>query len=376
MIKCKKNINPFNWKTALAFSFIISFTLNALFAFVGIEGAQIANIDISNVLMKAVQRLISNTVMLFLLYMFAFKVIQMPVKTHAKTIVTIVSILLATVVLSVLFSVAIISVRQIEFNRLFIAFRMAGDIFVAIIVLLSTSQLYIRHLRQQTLIENERLIAENIRNRYEALKSQIDPHFLFNSLNTLNGLIGFDNNRAHKYVEKLSSVFRYTIQNKEITTLQEELDFTNSYSYLMKIRYGENLKIEHRVSEKYLSYRIMPISIQLLIENALKHNVISNKYPLTVRIFTTETDMLVVENNVQIKEFASPSSGIGLANLCERYKLLFHKEIAIINANNIFRVEIPLIETKAPPNLPTPFPFGTFPKRERKRKKFFGEAYF
>jgi len=345
MTKCKKNINPLNWKTALTFSLIIAFTINALFLFIGIEGAQVANFDVGNVLLKAVRRLISNTVMLFLLYMFTFKVIQIPTKSSTKTIITIVSVLLATIILSVGFSLIIISIGQIEFNRLFVLFRMSGDIFVAIIVLLSTSQLYTKYLRQQTLIENERLIAENIRNRYEALKNQIDPHFLFNSLNTLNGLIGFDNNRAHKYVEKLSSVFRYTIQNKGVTTLQEELNFTNSYAYLMKIRYGENFEIEHNISEKYLSYYVMPISIQLLIENAVKHNVISNKYPLTIKIYTTEQDILVVENKIRPKAYAVPSSKIGLANLCERYKLLFQKEVVIISsANEIFRVEIPLIK--------------------------------
>jgi len=346
MTKCKKNINPLNWKTALTFSLIISFIISVLFVFIGIEGAQIAYFDVNTVLMKVSRRFISDTVMLFLLYMFAFKVIQIPTKSSIKFIVTIFGVLLIMAVLSVLFSLAIIStIQNIEFNRLFILFRMIGDMFMAVIVLLSTSYLHIKHLRQQTLIENERLIAENIRNRYEALKNQIDPHFLFNSLNTLNGLIGFDNNRAHKYVEKLSSVFRYTIQNKEITTLQEELDFTNSYSYLMKIRYGENLEIEHNISEKYLSYYVMPISIQLLIENAVKHNVISNKYPLTIKIYTTEQDILVVENKIRPKAYAVPSSKIGLANLCERYKLLFQKEVVIVSsANEIFRVEIPLIK--------------------------------
>lgn len=198
-------------------------------------------------------------------------------------------------------------------------------------------------LRQKTLVENEKLISENIRNRYEALKNQVDPHFLFNSLNTLNGLIGYDDGRAHKYVEKLSSVFRYTIQNKEIISLRDELDFTDSYGYLMKIRYGENFTIECDIEEIYFSYYIMPISIQLQVENAIKHNVISNKYPLCIKISTTDSATLTIENKIQPKALPVSGTGIGLANLAERYKLLFHKEVIITNTNNVFRVEIPLI---------------------------------
>jgi LytS/YehU family sensor histidine kinase len=276
--------------------------------------------------------------------MFAFKIVQMPLKNHVKAIVIIGGIFLLITCVGAFLSLIIVSANKIETIRLPLLFQIMNKIVVSIIIWGSTSQIYLTYVREQMFIENERLISENIRNRYEALKNQIDPHFLFNSLNTLNGLIAFDNNRAREYVEKLSSVFRYTIQNKETTTLRDEMDFTDSYAYLIKIRYGENFRIDTAISEKYLSYQIMPISVQLLIENAIKHNVISAKYPLTVRIFTTETDTIVVENNIRAKKSAPVSSGIGLANLCERYKLLFQKEVVISNADNVFRVEIPLIK--------------------------------
>jgi len=114
----------------------------------------------------------------------------------------------------------------------------------AVIVFLSTWAISAFVCNQQVLVENQRLVAENIRNRYEALKHQLDPHFLFNSLNTLDGLIGFDDDKARQYLQNLSSTFRYTIQNKEITTLKDELNFVECYAYLMKIRYGDNLKIQ------------------------------------------------------------------------------------------------------------------------------------
>jgi LytS/YehU family sensor histidine kinase len=198
----------------------------------------------------------------------------------------------------------------------------------------------IRH--RQVLLENQQLIAENMRNRYEALKNQLNPHFLFNTLNTLDGLIGFDDEKAHNYLQNLSSSFRYTIQNKEITTLKEELDFVKSYTYLMKIRYGENLTIQYAVDEKYNNFQIMPISLQLLIENAIKHNVINDKHPLTIFVETTENDSIKVSNTIQPKINAEAGEGVGLANLVERYNLLFGKDV-VITQNGVWGVEIPLI---------------------------------
>jgi len=217
------------------------------------------------------------------------------------------------------------------------------DIIVYIIVLLSTFLFASLAERQKALLENEQLIVENIRIRYEVLKNQVDPHFLFNSLNTLDGLIGVDNDKAHEFVQNISSVFRYAIGNKEIMHLDEELDFTEAYASLMKIRYGENFQIRYNIEEKYRKYFIMPISLQLLVENAIKHNVISNKHSLIITIETTPNDTIRVLNNIQPKSEVEAGTGIGLANLTERYKLLFQKELSITQTD-VFCVEIPLIK--------------------------------
>ena len=213
---------------------------------------------------------------------------------------------------------------------------------LSLIVFLST--LYISSFirNQQTLLENQRLVAENILNRHEALKNQLNPHFLFNSLNTLDGLIGFDNEKAHSYLHNLSSTFRYTIQNKEITTLKDELSFVESYAYLMKIRYGDNFCIEYAVDERYNHYYITPLSLQVLMENAIKHNIVNDRHPLTLRIETTERDTIRISNAIQPKINKSSGEGIGLANLIERYRLLFGMEIIVTKDGN-FTVEIPLI---------------------------------
>jgi LytS/YehU family sensor histidine kinase len=225
----------------------------------------------------------------------------------------------------------------------FIASSLMKNLVTAFIVYLVTQFVSTAIRNQQISLENQRLLAENMRNRYEALKSQLNPHFLFNTLNTLDGLIGFDDEKAHSYLQNLSSSFRYTIQNKEITTLKEELNFVESYLYLMKIRYGDNLSIQYAVNEKYNNFYIMPITLQLLIENAIKHNVINDKHPLTIFIETTENDTIKVNNTIQPKIDAEAGEGIGLANLIERYNLLFGKEV-VITQNGVFGVEIPLIE--------------------------------
>jgi Putative regulator of cell autolysis len=196
---------------------------------------------------------------------------------------------------------------------------------------------------QQVLVENQQLIAENIRNRHEALKNQLNPHFLFNSLNTLDGLIGFDDEKAHHYLQNLSLIFRYTIQNKEITTLKDELDFVECYAYLMKIRYGDSLKIQYAIDEKYNLYCIMPVSLQMLIENAIKHNIINDRHPLTIIFETTDKDTIRVSNVIQPKIAVEAGEGIGLANLSERYHMLFGMDV-LITKNEVFTVEIPLLK--------------------------------
>ena len=253
--------------------------------------------------------------------------------------------LVITVVLSVAFTVGelLLLPEGLFPANLQITMNLVKDLILLIIVLLSTSQLYSINERQLTLFENERLIADNIRIRYEVLKNQVNPHFLFNSLNTLDGLIGIDNERAHEYVQNLSQVFRYTIGNKEIMHLNEELDFTESYALLMKIRYGDNLQIRYNIDEKYLNYYIVPVSLQLLVENAIKHNVISNRHPLLITIETTQNDTIKVLNAIQPKSGVEHGEGIGLANLTERYEILFQKDINITKTD-IFCVEIPLIK--------------------------------
>ncbi len=211
--------------------------------------------------------------------------------------------------------------------------------------LVTTSSYIIHLIRRQQLIttENLGLQSENIRNQYEALKNQLNPHMLFNSLNTLRSLIREDKDRAQDYIQELSHVLRYTLQSNEslVVSLKDEMNFVSAYLFLLKMRYEDNLKFNINIDAQYENYSLPPMAVQMLIENAVKHNEISSRRPLTIDINTDKKGNLKVSNAVQPKINSNPGMGVGLANLSKRYQLIFHKEISITHDNN-FIIEIPL----------------------------------
>lgn len=216
------------------------------------------------------------------------------------------------------------------------------DFTLMTIVILTCQLLRSLHHQRTIAVENEALRAENISTHYEALKSQLDPHFLFNSLNTLQSLICNDKDKAEDYIQKLSFVLRYILQTKEISSLNEEMRCVQSYCSMMKMRYGENLYFDFRIAPQYRDDLVLPLAIQGLIENAIKHNVISAKQPLTVTVSTDNSGTLSVSNRIQPKITEENGSGIGLANLAERYRLMWNEEIGISNDGNVFEVSLPL----------------------------------
>ena len=218
-----------------------------------------------------------------------------------------------------------------------------GDMPVIIFPIMISYLLRSMHLEEKVAVENETLRAENLSSRYEALKTQMDPHFLFNSLNTLKSLIDIDTEKADDFVQQLSGVLRYTLKNEEVVTLAEELDCVRSYCKMMKMRYGDNLLFDHHIDhEKYDNYRVLPLSIQGLIENAIKHNVVSSKQPLMIQIFTDDDNRLIVSNKIQKKIGKEEGTGIGLANLSERYRIKWNENVEIFDDGKIFSVTLPL----------------------------------
>ncbi len=221
----------------------------------------------------------------------------------------------------------------------------AKDLVILVVTFLFTMTIYLMKQNHLAVVGMQKLDFENLQNRYTALKNQTDPHFLFNCLNTLNGLIGKDDRRAQEYVQELAMVFRHTMRDKVVVRLSEELEFVKSYLYLMCIRYFDGLKVVWHIDDKYLDYYVIPSGLQILVENAIKHNIASAKTPLTISISTKE-DKIVVENKLQLREQSTSSStGVGLDNLMEQYRLVFGKDIDIVSKDGQFSVSLPLIKS-------------------------------
>lgn len=196
-------------------------------------------------------------------------------------------------------------------------------------------------------IKIQKIIASSASAKFESLKSQIDPHFLFNSLNVLHSLIEENPNQAKEFTEKLSKIYRYVLDQKEkdVVKLSDEINFIKDYSDLLKIRFENSISFDFNIKEDFLQKYIAPLSLQLLLENCIKHNIATSTKPLVIKIYTTEHSV-VVENNLQKKEINKNSLGIGLQNIINRYKLMSDSKVAILETENVFRVEIPLLTQK------------------------------
>ena len=177
----------------------------------------------------------------------------------------------------------------------------------------------------------------------EALKAQLDPHFMFNSLNTLTELVEINSAQSLEFLKDFGQVYRYVLQTREheSVTLQEELDFADSYLFLLKTRFGEALQVEKNVTESDLNKHLPPMTLQLLLENAVKHNVLTASKPLRVRL-SSDGQWLSVQNNLQPKSSKPYSSGIGLKNITERVLRLTQREPVIENGDGVYTVKIPL----------------------------------
>ena len=261
-------------------------------------------------------------------------------------------IVLGTMVITFLLSALFTIIQLIIFpnwpdpNRRVFSYVMRGylgDCSLMAIALMVAYLVRSQYREKMADVENETLRAENLTSRYETLKTQMDPHFLFNSLNTLKTLIDVDSTKAEDFVHQLSSVLRYTLKNEEVVTLEKELDCVRSYCKMMKIRYGDNLLFDHHINhEKYDNYLVLPLSIQGLIENAIKHNVVSSRQPLTIHIMTDDNNHLIISNEIHPKIGKEEGSGIGLANLAERYRIKWNENVEIFDDGKNFTVTLPL----------------------------------
>lgn len=223
-------------------------------------------------------------------------------------------------------------------------FWLSAWFFIPMILLLIAGIYFFIRMRESRLKRIEQEKKEKVEFEFQVLKNQVNPHFLFNSFSTLIALIEEQPEQAVAYTEKLSDFFRTILQYKDqkLISLKEELSLIESYFYLLKKRFGDNLDLKIVIDKKTMESFIPPMTLQILIENAVKHNVISKDKPLLIRIYEEE-GRIVVENNLQPKLTEEVSTGIGLENIRKRYKLITEKEIIIEKTALIFRISLPII---------------------------------
>lgn len=214
-------------------------------------------------------------------------------------------------------------------------------VFLFVGTLLTNAIMFFKNWKEAA-VQQERLKREQLALQYETLKSQVNPHFLFNNLNSLTSLISTNPEKAIDFVKKLSEVYRYVLDQKdqELVALETELEFLESYIFLQKIRFGANLDVQININQK--NFKVIPLSLQILVENAIKHNEISDKNPLQIRIFDTDEEYLTVENRLQ-KKSGSEGNGSGIQNISDRYKFFTDKQVVITINQELFRISIPLL---------------------------------
>lgn len=218
--------------------------------------------------------------------------------------------------------------------------RLAMTLLFILIEIKIISMLYYAAQKEK---ENEQLRSINTQMELEILKQQINPHFLFNTLSSLHAVIPENPAKAQHFVSHLSKMFRYSLSNKNqhLITLAEELEKLNSYTELMNMRMENSFQLINNIPEKFHDIYLPPMSLLPLIENALKHNVARAENPLIVSM-SIENDELIVANNLQPKAFPESSTGIGLTNLNERFRILLQTEISISKTDKFFIVKLPL----------------------------------
>jgi sensor histidine kinase YesM len=254
------------------------------------------------------------------------------------------------IVAMLVYTVVVIAILVTVFERSFqidlggVTRMLYGTVVItSVITLFMTSRSFLYNWKQAA-IHSERLQKESITAQYNSLKSQVNPHFLFNSLNALTNLVYEDQDKAAKFIKQLSEVYRYVLdtREKEVVPLEGELKFLQAYLYLQQIRFGEKLKIDLSLTDG--NSMVAPLALQMLVENAIKHNEISEERPLIIQIYKRDK-FIVVENTLQRKNvLPGESPGLGLDNIRKRYEFLSDVKVDVKEDHGKFSVALPIIE--------------------------------
>ncbi len=227
-----------------------------------------------------------------------------------------------------------------------LSYYLSGFVITLIVSLFFHAFFFFKELQKQKITE-QKIIAGTASAKFAALKNQLDPHFLFNSLNVLTSLIEENPKMAQKFTTSLSKVYRYVLEqkNKELVTVDEELAFAKTYMTLLQLRFEESIVFEMPEKATNPEAKVVPLSLQILLENTIKHNVVMQTRPLHIKIFEKD-NFLIVENNLQPKEVIKQSSGVGLGNIQQRYALLTKRKFSIYKTKDSFIAELPILTKK------------------------------
>jgi two-component system LytT family sensor kinase len=289
----------------------------------------------------------SSITLLFSVFIWYYNMYSLPKFSSQRTPQTLFNWKL---LLSVIMGILVMVILVIGHQELFqiskmdapIMFELRG-VLINLIVYMFLHLLFQNYQTQQIGIELEKTKAVNLGAQYELLKQQVNPHFLFNSLNTLKSMVDIQDPQSSDFILKLSDFYRFTLESRklDLIPLREELQILDSYVYLLKARFEDGFVLENEVGQRQYDSAVPPFTLQLLIENCIKHNVVSLDKPLHIKLYT-EGDFLVVENQIQLKRGVL-STGVGLDNINQRFSHLMHREIEIDKTETIFKVKIPMI---------------------------------
>ncbi len=256
--------------------------------------------------------------------------------------------LIRSLVLGICFMLILVSLHQLlfsyyQFQSMTMMYEFRG-VLINLTIYMFLHLLYQSYNSQLMGIELERIKADNLGAQYELLKQQVNPHFLFNSLNTLKAMVEIGDPNSADFILKLSDFYRFTLENRKMDVIQlsEELEILKAYLFLLKARFEDGIHIEFDITDMHYQSFIPPFTLQLLVENCIKHNVVSLDQPLLIRLYSSGNE-LVIANHLQLKNIPDSSTGVGLENINLRYLHLLHKKIEIVADVTSFNVKLPII---------------------------------
>jgi sensor histidine kinase YesM len=282
-----------------------------------------------------------------LLFIYLDKIFEVDRFTQKRVVIGFLSSFLVSILVIFLLRVfAAVIIEQRSFSEFWREETLANylvSIILTFIVTLAFHAFYFYKSYNENKVKEQKIIAGSASAQFESLKNQIDPHFLFNSLNVLSSLIEENPDTAQKFTTSLSKVYRYVLEqkDKELISVEEELKFAKTYMNLLKMRFENSITFEVPEFENDEA-KVVPLSLQLLLENCIKHNIVSEKKPLHIKIYI-EANELIIENNKQIKEVLQDRKGVGLQNIVSRYAILTRRNVIIQESETVFRVKLPIL---------------------------------